>query len=239
MGTPKPRFTSKPSVAERIEELRSIEDIDAMLLEGSSCRDVAKFIQQALEELTEVDINTIEQRLKERRRRLREEAEADAAVLRPVEDDEEEPERPAAIVPDDGGRRMGRMASAQYDRVRKGIERMLELECAYLAARDRLDFILDKEQSVGFPFEMTGREFLVLGKLLELHGKEDDRVRAIMGQGHAHEALDLKGYSEQTAKVLANPASRRRVVSIVERLKLIKGGRDIPDTPELAEASGE
>jgi len=233
MTTNKPRFTSKPTVAERIGELRSIEDIDDMLMEGSSCVDVAKFIQQALEELEDVKTQTLVRRLKERRVSLQESIEE-------AEEDEEAKEddggaREAAIV-HVGCRRVGKLATSQYDRVRKGIERLLELECAYLAARDRVDLILDKEQDTGFPFEMTGREFLVLGKLLELHGKEDERIRAIMGSGLSHEKLDIKGYSKETARVLAKPASRRRVVSIIERMKLIKGGRDIPD---LDAASGE
>lgn len=231
MTTKKPRFTSKPTVAERIGELRSIEDIDEMLLEGSSCGDVAKFIQLALEELEDVKQQSLVQRLKERRSRLREESEHVAEHL--VE--EEGGGREAAIVPAKD-RRMGKLATAQYDRVRRGIERMLELECIYLASRDRVDSILDKEEDVGFPFEMTGREILVLGKLLELHGKEDDRIRAIMGSGLSHEKLEIKGYSKETAKVLSKPDSRRRLVSIVERLRLVKGGRDIP---ELDVASGE
>jgi len=225
-------FRSKMTIGERIEDLSVIEDIDEMLIEGSSCGDVARFIHDGLEELTDVKLGSLQGALDERRKKLRK-------SLVPVE------EQPAVCYPPSGGntRRIGRLASNQYQRVRKGIDRMIELECSYLAARDRLDMILDKEQDAGFPFEMTGREFVVLGKLLELHGKEHDRVRAAMGDGPAHEKLDLKGYSEETAQVLSNPASRRRVVSIVERLKLVRGGRDIPMSDEEAEseaqASGE
>jgi len=223
MGTPEPKFSSRLTVADRIEELSVIDDIDEMLIEGSSCDSVARFIHSGLEELTDVSFDTLKARLNERRNKLRKSIVSQG-------------ERPAAMVPAKT-RRLGRLARTQYDRMCQGVDRMIELECAYLAARDRLDFILDKEQDVGFPFEMTGREFLVLVKLLEQHGKEADRVRAIMGDGNmSHEKLDLKGYSEETAKVLSNPASRRRVVSIVERLKLVKGGRELPD---LAEASGE
>lgn len=223
-----PTFESKQSVAARIAALRSIDDIDEMLLEGSSCGDVAKCIQKGLEELLDVSHDTLERTLVERRLQLQERA----------KQQEEDGGREAAIVPVTG-RISGKLARNQYDRIRKGIERLLELECVYLAARDRVDALILKEQELGYPFEMTGREILVLVKLLEQHGKEEDRVRAIMDQGFSHEKLDLKGYSEETARVLAKPDSRRRVVSIVERLKRVHGGRDIPELSEPEPAAAE
>ena len=229
--TDPPTFPSKQSVADRIAALRSIDDIDEMLLEGSSCGDVAKLIQLGLEELLDVSHDTLARMLRERRSGLQERAKKQ----------QEEGGREAAIVPVTG-RIAGKLARNQYDRIRKGIERMIELECVYLAARDRVDGLFVKEQELGFPFEMTGREILVLAKLLEQHRKEDEFVRAIMGDGLSHEKLDLRGYSEETARVLSKPDSRRRVVSIVERLKRVHGGRDIPELSEtdpVAEASGE
>lgn len=215
---------------ERIKELSVAEDIDEMLIEGSSCGDVVKFIQEGLEEMTDVSFRSLKETLINYRKELRKSV---------VPIDEARPHQPSMEYPTGGNtRRIGKLARNQYQRVCNGIDRMIELESSYLAARDRLDDILDKEHDAGFPFEMTGREFMVLGKLLELHGKEHDRVRAIAGDGVSHEKLDLKGYSEETAQVLSDPASRRRVVSIIERLKLVKGGRDIPELePEPVEAS--
>jgi hypothetical protein len=218
------RVPSHVTVAERIEDLPVINDIDEMLLEGVSSGDVAKFIKLGLEELLDVKESTLNTELKRRRSRLREQPQPQVV---------DENERLAAVVPP-GRRKPALLSRSKYVRISKAMDRMIELEALYLAQRDRLDYLIEKEIDLGFPFEMTGREFLVAAKFLELHGKEERELLKLTNDGPAHEKLDIRGYSEETARTLRKPDSRRRVVSIVERLKRVKGGVDIPELPEAA-----
>lgn len=226
MKTAPPDFSkdSRLTIAQRLTELSVIDDVDDMLRDGISVGDVAKFIQLGLEELTDVKQNTLAKVLGQRRKAIME-----ALPSQPVDP------RLAAIIPTEG-RRVAVLSRNQYMQTVKAMDRLIELEALYLAQRDRLDTIITKEIELGFPFEMTDRTVLTAAKLLELHGKQEKELLDRIGDGPSHEKLDLKGYSEETAATLRKPDSRRRVVSIVERLKRVKGGVTIP---ELAEASGE
>jgi hypothetical protein len=219
----KPPVFGKPhsmTIAEKIEELSVIDDIDDMLREGLSCNDVAKFIQFGLEELTDVKSAVLKKELLRRRKEVL------RVKPRPVYD-----ERLAAIIPEKN-RKPSVLSYKRYEKTTKAMDRLIELEALYLSQRDRLDYLVEKEMEHGYPFEMTGREFLVAAKFLELHGKEERAILEAAGIGLAHDKLDIKGYSEETSEVLQKPDSRRRVVSIVERLKRVKGGKEIPELPE-------
>jgi hypothetical protein len=231
MKTDPPNFhkDSKLTIAQRLSELSVLEDVDDMLRDGISCGDVAKFIQLGLEELTDVNPPTLAKVLGQRRKAIMD------VQPQPVLDP-----RLAAIIPVEA-RRPAQLARNQYVVQHKMMDRLIELEALYLAQRDRLDAIITKEIELGFPFEMTDRSMMAAAKLLELHGKQERELLDRIGDGPAHEKLDLKGYSEETAQTLRKADSRRRVVSIVERLKRVKGGVEIPELPgaERAEASGE
>ena len=226
MKTAPPNFRkdSRLTIAQRLSELSIIDDIDDMLRDGVSTGDVAKFVQLGLEELTDVKPNTLGKVLGQRRKAI-----MDVQPKPPVDP------RLASIIPAEG-RRVAVLSRNQYTQVNKAMDRLIEFEALYLAQRDRLDTIITKEIELGFPFEMTDRTVLTAAKLLELHGKQEKELLERLGDGPSHEKLDLKGYSKETAATLQKADSRRRVVSIVERLKRVKGGVDIP---ELAEASGE
>lgn len=231
MKTKPPTFRSvtRMTVAEKIEDLSIIGEIDQMLLDGINCKDVTNFIQLGLEELTDVKPMVLQKELRLRRARLRKKAEESESEL--GSDQVMFDERPAAVIPNEG-RAPVVLAHNRYMKITKGMDRLIELEALYLAQRDRLDSLVRKEKELGFPFEITGREFLVAAKFLELHGKEERALQAL-DSGLSNDMLDIRGYSEETAEVLSKPDSRRRVISIVERLKRLKGGKGIP------EASGE
>lgn len=226
MKTEPPSFRkdSRLTIAQRLSELSIIDDIDDMLRDGVSTGDVAKFIQLGLEELTDVKTNTLTRSLSTRRKAI-----MDVQPTAPLDP------RLAAIIPVQG-RRVAQLSRNQYVAVNKSMDRLIELEAIYLAQRDRLDTIIQKEQDLGFPFEMTDRTVLTAVKVLEVHGKQEQELLDRLGDGPSHEALDIKGYSKETAETLQKPDSRRRVVSIVERLKRVGGPKKIP---ELKEASGE
>ena len=225
MKTKPPSFRRdfKLTVAQRLSELSIIDDIDEMLRDGISTGDVAKFIQLGLEELLDVKVNTLGKVLGQRRKDI-------MPVKSNVLDD-----RLSAIIPVEG-RGVAQLSRNQHVVINKAMDRLVELEALYLAQRDRIDTMIEKEKDLGFPFEMTGREFIVAMKALELHGKQEKELLERIGTGPSHEKLDIEGYSKETSEVLRRPASRRRIISIVERLKRVEGGMDIPELPE---ASGE
>jgi hypothetical protein len=228
MGDGKLDFSKRAqlTVARRLEELPVINDIDEMLRNGMSSRDVAKFIQQGLEELEGVKFSSLRDCLNERRKNV-------------LQVPPERYHAPVAQFPQTHreGRLPGQLARNQYHTERKGLDQMLELESLYLAQRDRLDTAIMKEHLEEELNDSTDRMMVAAAKLLEQHVKtEQVMLERMSGQGPSHEKLDLEGYSEETAQVLTKPDSRRRVISIVERLKRVRGGRQIPELPE---ASGE
>jgi hypothetical protein len=177
----------KLTVRERLVRLTAIDDVDEMLLEGMSARDVAKFIQLGLAELTDVKEQTLVNEL------------GKYNIF--------------------GCRRPGVMARDQYRTQRQGIDRMIELESLYLAQRDRVDALMLQEQTEGELCAVTDRAVVAAAKLLEQHCREEQQLLDRAQGGPAHEKLEIHGYSEETAEVLAKPDSRRRVISIVERLR--------------------
>jgi len=209
--TEKPTFSKsdRVSIAMRLGELSNIEDIDDMLQEGVSSRDVARFIQDILECLTDVTVEALTKVITERRKK----------VVEPVNGEVILDDRLAAIVPSKG-RRPGTIAKSVYGKQRKTMDRMIELECLYLAQRDRIDLIIGKENELGVPFDITDRNILSAARLVEMHGKEErEAIKALGGAGQGEGKIDVGEYSEKTAEVLKKPDARRRVVSIVERIK--------------------
>lgn len=214
----------KLTVRERLVRLTAIDDVDEMLLEGMSARDVAKFIQLGLAELTDVKEQTLVNELGKYNKTLE-------GRLSPSQK-----EAFAEMVPENifGCRRPGVMARDQYRTQRQGIDRMIELESLYLAQRDRVDALMLQEQTEGELCAVTDRAVVAAAKLLEQHCREEQQLLDRAQGGPAHEKLEIHGYSEETAEVLAKPDSRRRVISIVERLRRVRGSRQIPELPEAA-----
>lgn len=214
----------KLTVSERLVRLTAIDDVDEMLLEGMAVGDVAKFIQLGLGELDDVNERTLANELGNYRKTL------DGKVS------ESKREALAEMVPKDifGCRRPGVMARDQYRAQREGIDRMIELESLYLAQRDRIDALILQEQSMGELCAGTDRAVVAAAKLLEQHSREEQQLFDRAQGGPSHEKLNIHGYSEETAEVLAKPDSRRRVISIVERLRRVRGSRQIPELPEAA-----
>jgi hypothetical protein len=226
MKTEPPSFRRdfKLTIAQRLSELSIIDDIDEMLRDGVSTGDVAKFIQLGLEELLDVKVKTLGKVLGQRRK--------DILVVRSnvMLDD-----RLAAIMPAKC-RPSACLSRNQYDSQQKLLDRLIEAQAVYLFQRDRMDWIGKQEQVLGFPFEMTDRSVMTALKALEIYGKAEKELLERVGSGLSHPKLDIKGYSKETSEVLRRPDSRRRVISLVERLKTIGGPKEIP---KLDDASGE
>lgn len=53
----------------------------------------------------------------------------------------------------------------------------IEIEALYLSMRDRLDMLVELEQSRGMPFSQTGAEFLAAGRLISMHGEIEGNLR--------------------------------------------------------------
>jgi hypothetical protein len=212
------------TVADRLGDLKSISDIDDMLIEGSSAPDVAKFIHIGLKRLEDVPEVTLVDALKARRTALREEQDEDF---------------PARNISEDStrARAPGKLARSVYFQMRRQMDEMIELECLFLSLRDRIDALVEKEAELGVPFEHTHREYLAAAKLLREYREARIAMEGHGGMDEVSLKLSVRGYSQRTRAVLAKPEARRRVFSVIERLSRIAGGRDIPELVGDAEAS--
>jgi hypothetical protein len=216
-------------VALRIEGLACIDKVDEMLIEGAPASDIAVFIQEDQELLGDVNPKTLTNALLERRQRKKAEVENFEAEAQHWSEAGGRPD-----IQEVGWRKKPQipsvMAKAAYKRTKGGIEEINELEGLYLAARDRLDRLLDLEHRAGIFSEKTANEFAVAGNLLMQRLKARQVLGLIgHGSGDFHLHLDVDRYSEETIKVLQNPEKRHRIVSLLERMVRLRALPDVID----------
>ena len=129
------------------------------------------------------------------------------------------------------------LAKTMYRRMTRGLDELIELQSMYLSQRDRIGWLMKLEQDSGIPLEPVSDEMDKGRKMLVDLAK----IRSELQGGHSQvggASLDVQGYSRETVAVLSRPESRRRIVSIVERLTRLRVEEHSgPDT--MASASGE
>ncbi len=100
-------------------------------------------------------------------------------------------------------------------------DELTELTKLYELQKARIETQIARELRVGELDKDTLRELELSVRILasRFQVRKDLGLVGDRAAGKARAILDLRGYSEETARVLSRPDSRRRVVSIVERIK--------------------
>jgi hypothetical protein len=204
MGTRKSRIGHK-SLADRLLEIPEANELKRMILDRNRITDIADVLQQEWGHFCEHTRESLVRQLYAYRRKLLKEEGAGTGV-------------------DTGGnlishrRAITKIIRKRHDKVLDSVDKMIELEALYLVQRDRLEWLLEEERKENVPYQGMARDFLAAANTLLAHLKceaallvpEEDEKGAI---------ANFDRYSENTAKALANPESRRRVVSLIERIQ--------------------
>jgi hypothetical protein len=215
-----------------------------MLLEGTSCADVSKFIQDDQKSLTDVNFSTLTNVLIARKRLLQDKASRDtsdatakwfeANGYQPPEpepepedgdeglDDEDSDERIDALQVFADNRKYVPSAFAKqiYERaIKDGIEELVELEAMYRTQRHRVDRLVEIETAQNGYIEGIAKEMSLATDTLMKRVAVKEKLGLIDGDSKFRDQLDIKGYSENTTEVLSNPESRHRVIALIERIK--------------------
>jgi hypothetical protein len=214
----------KPTVADCIQDLGRIKDIDAMLREGMPPVEIADFIQLTLREILHVERGTLADALRNRMKGL---------PPKELTDDE----FPAAACPaallgtndgNDPPRSPGRLARSQYKKARKGLDTSIELESLYLYQRDRLDWMAGIENDEGTPSPFIADEIKVAQKLLatiadvkKSAGPAMARLGFSLEIGEMQEGSPGTVMQNNISRVMSNPASRHRILSLVDKFRRI------------------
>ncbi len=217
------RGAGKPTISQRIANLAFVKTVNTMLKEGVPASQVAHFIQEDQTSMEDVTHKALTNALAKQKTRLLNDLRFDPDVHEyeghdgeGVEEDWFETGRVVDYDDDDGPAKPSVLARGAYKRTKGGIEEVIELEALYLTQRDRIDRLVTLEHSVGAFSDKAGHELAVAADILmkRITAKE----KAGLGT-KTKDIRDLKGYSQETARVLSRPDSRRRVISIVERLQ--------------------
>lgn len=247
-----PKKKDNLTVAERVERLDFIDEVDEFLLEGSPASDVARYIQKTMMKLKDVALRTLVKTLNERRKRLEAERE---------EEDDESSDggevglgellavanlHPAAtgpaihLDPSDKNKLKGEsnrspttLSRVMYEKYVGGFNSMLEVESIYLAQRDRISRMMLLEERLGVPLEDLGKEFDIARKLLVAHANIQEKL-GLTGDGRGggtelNLSLTLKGLKSKLGadvlETLKDPQSRHKILNA---LRAIAGDPSLP-----------
>lgn len=232
MGSRNPIRKRPPTVAEQVADLGCIDEIDELLEEGTSATDVAKFIQQTLNELTEFGEATL---VKVLRKRRADNAAAGPKMYSPAEEAPQTPRAPSSL------------AYGAYTRQSRGIDSLIELESLYLSCRDRIGWLMDIEQKPRGsgehrairPIEKMHLEYQAAKDLIKEHARLQSEL-GMTTQDRFKLTLDVQGmrskFGATIATVLADPEGRHKVLSLLDRLK---GAGSLPaDVIDVPAAAG-
>lgn len=239
---------NRPTVAQLIENLPFLKVVDMMLLEGTPGADVARFIHDDQKSLEDVSPKSLTNALNERKKKLRDEAierskaqtkewmEKGTLPIDPPEvPDSDEPSTVDDLLSADGEDEegderveglpmipreftIGHIAKKIYDRQLQGLDELVELEALARVQTHRIDRLVRIELEKNGYLDGIAREMGVLSDTLMKRVAIKDKLGLIDGDQKFRDQLDIKGYSKETSKVLSNPESRHRVVSLMDRL---------------------
>lgn len=238
-----PKKNNNLTVAERVEALDFVEEVDALLLEGSPATDVARYIQKTMMKLKDVAFGTLVKTIKARRKRLEEEA------AQEDDDDGELPAglgellavanvHPAATAPSqhldpqsnkiigDAPRTPSTLSRLMYEKYVGGFNSLLEVESMYLAQRDRISWMMLLEQRLKMPIDDLGKELDIARKLLMAHANIQEKL-GLTGDGRGQGAelnlsLTLKGLQSRLGadvlETLKDPQSRHKILNALRAI---------------------
>ena len=257
---------NRPPIEALVEALPFIQTVDLMLLEGAPAPDVAKFIHDDQNALTEIPVKALGDALQRRRKKLRDLAMAQSSEQtrrwfetnniggvglppddKEVEEDDDEDDGPGGMtalpqIPPASSPNRGNTPSAFaqqiYKRTVEGIEELVELEALYRTSRYRIDRLVQIEDAKNGYIENLHREVNVASELLMKRVAVKEKMGLIDGDAKFREQLDLAGYSKTTVAVLSKPESRHRVVSLVDRLRQIEEKKQAAEVKKREAAGG-
>lgn len=203
MGTRKSRIGHK-SLADRLLEIPEADELKRMILERNRIADIADILQQEWGRFCEHTRGSLIHHLYVYRRKLLKEEGA--------------PVTPSAGNVVSHRRAITKVIRKRHDKVLDGVDKMIELEALYLVQRDRLEWLLEEERREGVPYKGMARDFVAATNTLLAHLKCESAL-LVPEEDEKEAIVDFDRYSENTAKALANPESRRRVVSLIERIQ--------------------
>jgi hypothetical protein len=210
-------MAKKPSIAQLIQHLGCIREVDMMLREGVSGRDVARFIQGDQQQLESVNEKTLANALNERKKMLLDEAASYEEYAEVVYEDEKAVEDNLGTPVKKG--LVATLAKNAYKRTKGGIKEHLELEALYIAQRARIDRLIDIEDEGQILMKQTGDE-IIKGATILSRLTATKKAAGLVGVGvdDDHVVGDFEGLSKSTSEVLQKPESRHKVLSLVDRL---------------------
>jgi len=214
MGARKSRIGHK-SLMDRFQEIPEANELKRMILERNRISDIADILQQEWGRFGEHTRGSLTRQLYAYRRRLLQEQGAG----KPVSADGVVSHR----------RAITKIIRKRHDRVVDAVDKLIELEALYLVQRDRLEWLLEEERKEGVPYNGMARNFVAATNTLLAHLKCESAL-LVTDDVDKDVTVDFDRYSENTAKALANPESRRRVVSLIERIQ-----RNANNTPNLCD----
>jgi hypothetical protein len=229
------KVRKKPTVAQMVGALDCAKIVDEMLLEGASPGDVASFIHEDQQELLDVKTEALARVLSQRKTDLQ--AVARARTSKIVSGPEGQwagvsEEDRADALEEVRDHLPSRLVTAAYRRGKSKMEELFDLEGTYLSHRARLDRMVMAEAETGVFSDSVGNAYMESVKMLEARGKLKKEMGLFdVDAGRDARVYDFSGYSEKTAAMLEDPATRRRLVSLLERmrglgqLKLVDGGK--------------
>lgn len=223
----RPKRPSQPheknSIGLLIEKLSFLGNVDTMLLEGVSSADVAKYIQEEMGALADLDPKSLSNALRVRKKQREDTARSYAGSSRLPDPDDDDDDDDSGIgddsevkVEEPKVQKPSALAKSIYARAKGGIKDLLELEAMYLTQRDRIDRMVDLEHSRGIFAKDVGAEIMYAGQLIMMRVK----TKHDLGLDDTSDTpmIDMRRYSEETVAVLSNPESRHRVMSLLQRL---------------------
>lgn len=199
-----------PSVKNELASIPEIREVDALIRARISITDVARFVQDRLGRMKNVPPDSMRTAISERMATLK----AEDASGR-VHSATESPTSP---------RKPGVLAATLYDRVASGIDALVEIDALYLSQRDRLGWLIGKENGEDEYNEKIHKEFRVAVGILETRAELQERLGLTGGasKDSLEVSLKLKGvrtrHGVTTAEVMANPESRQRVMNLAQQL---------------------
>lgn len=213
----------KTSIGLLIEKLSFLPAVDTMLLEGVPPPDVAKYVQDEMGALKEVEPKALANALRARKKQREDTVKAFSSLPDPdIDDDDDDDGSEEEVFGADEEEEISKkykpssLAKSIYGRVKGGIKDLIELEALYLSQRSRIDRMVSLERRHGIFSKDVGREIVFAGELLMMRVK----TKVDLGLDDTSEMphLDLRRYSETTVGVLSNPESRHRVLSLLQRM---------------------
>lgn len=214
------------TVYDKITNLNKINEIDEMLITGVPMADIVDFIQVGLERLVDTSAAGMYKALTKRKKILIKQQENACMASEDQDINSSNTEVDGvglgrSIRP----RTPNNMAKVKYFDLRKRMDAAIEFECLYLSQRDRISALMEQENYAGAPYDNMYREFREARQTLKDYAEITEPFNAKGSELTLN--LTFEQYSQNTRDILSNAESRRRIVSVIERIRKVSGGKDI------------